>query len=153
MTKIDFTVANEDQNLVPVKAHVGDAGYDLKSAEDVTIPAGGKNIVMVHTGVRIALPQQSTDWCWCAYVLPRSGLSKNTHLQITNSPGLIDSGYRGEICVLMRNYGDTDYIIHKYDRIAQLVIAGVPTVVMENAVEGTLDESDRGEAGFGSTGK
>jgi len=101
---------------------------------------------MVHTGLRIALPEG-----WAAYILPRSSIGMKTGLRLSNSVGVIDSEYRGEIGVMYDNHSDSEYIIHKGDRIAQMIV--MPIHQFRPEVVDTLDNTSRGEDGFGSTGK
>jgi len=110
---------------------------------NVTVPARGR--VLVPTGLVINLPP-----LYEAQVRPRSGLALKNGITVLNTPGTIDSGYRGEIGVILMNHSDTDFAVNTGDRIAQLVIAPVtqPTIVEADEV----DVTDRGEGGFGSTG-
>ena len=130
--------------VLPAYAHPSDAGMDVRSVEDVMIPVGGR--VLVHTGLVMLLPPM-----YEAQVRPRSGLALNHGVTVLNTPGTIDSGYRGEICVILANFGDAVFQLKKGDKIAQIVIAPVtqPEVVETDVV----DETDRGASGFGSTGK
>jgi dUTP pyrophosphatase len=129
---------------LPAYAHEGDAGLDLRSAEDVTIPPLGR--VLVGTGFALAIPPG-----FAGFVQPRSGLALKQGLSLANSPGLIDSHYRGEIKIILINLDPTTPIdIHRGDKIAQLVVQPVAECAL---VESTsLDATGRGEAGFGSTG-
>lgn len=130
--------------VLPAYAHPSDAGMDVRSVEDLTIPCGKR--ALVHTGLVMLLPP-----AYEAQVRPRSGLAAKFGVTVLNSPGTIDSGYRGEICVILANFGDTDFPIKKGDRIAQIVIAPVMQPTTEEVT--TIDETDRGAAGFGSTGQ
>ena len=129
--------------VLPAYAHASDAGMDIRSVEDVTIPVGGR--ALVRTGLVMLLPPM-----YEAQVRPRSGLALKHGVTVLNAPGTIDSGYRGEVGVILANFGDAAFPVRKGDKIAQLVIAPVtqPEVV-ETAV---VDETDRGAGGFGSTG-
>lgn len=132
-------------DAVPSYAHPGDAGADLTAAERVTIPAAGGR-AMVATGIRIALPEG-----FAGFVLPRSGLAAKHGITCLNAPGLIDSGYRGEVKVILVNTDPTtDYTVEVGDRIAQLVVQPVAQAVFTKVDK--LDEHVRGEGGFGSTG-
>ena len=142
MVKISMEKGAED--LFPAKARPGDAAWDLRSRVDAELPVGRS--VAVPTGVRMELPENFE-----AQVRPRSGLALKHDLMLTNSPGTIDSGYRGEVAVIMYNAGVAPYRIRRGDRIAQMVICRLPEVVLEQSDE--LSESDRGTGGFGSTGK
>jgi dUTP pyrophosphatase len=130
---------------LPTRAHEGDAGLDLYAAEAVTIaPAGGR--IDVGTGVAVEIPPGHGG-----LVLPRSGSARKHGITLTNAPGLIDAGYRGELRVLILNTDPTEaFEIAPGDRIAQLVIVAVatPDPVEVDALSG----SERGEGGFGSSG-
>ena len=129
---------------VPVYAHPGDAGADLRAAEAVDLAPGQR--ATVGTGVSIALPDG-----YAAFVVPRSGLAMKHGITIVNSPGTVDAGYRGEIRVTLLNTDTTEaYSVAIGDRIAQII---VQPVVRARFVEvEKLPGSQRGEAGFGSTG-
>lgn len=128
----------------PVYAHPGDAGADLRSAEPLVLGPGER--ATVGTGVAIALPEG-----YVAFVVPRSGLAARHGITIVNSPGTVDAGYRGEIRVTLLN---TDarhsYEVAAGDRIAQLIVQRV--VQARFIPVETLPGSERGDAGFGSTG-
>lgn len=132
-----------DGGSVPRYARDGDAGADLTSSEFVLIPAGGR--ALVKTGIKIAIP-----YGYVGLVHPRSGLALKHGITVLNTPGTIDSGYRGEVGVILQNFGNETFTVNPGDRIAQLVIQKVSTVEFE--VVDALTESDRGEGGFGSTG-
>lgn len=136
-----------DQNCLPIKGHQKDSGYDLKSMFDYVIKSGQR--CLVDTGINIRLPQEQ-GWIWQAQIRPRSGLSLKKGISITNSPGTIDNSYTGNICVIIHNLGDQEFIINKYDRIAQMVITRIPEI--ELCIVDTLQDTDRGDGGFGSTG-
>jgi dUTP pyrophosphatase len=130
---------------LPSYAHPGDAGLDLTAREDATIAAAGGRLLM-PTGISIAIPVG-----YCGLVMPRSGLALRHGISIVNAPGLIDAAYRGEIKVVLVNTDPTDdYVIHRGDRVAQLVIQRVEQVGW-NVVD-DLDGVDRG-GGFGHTGR
>lgn len=129
----------------PERAHPSDAGFDLVSVEELTIPPHGRAVV--GTGIAIQLPEG-----WCAVTTPRSGRAAREGLSIANTPGVIDAGYRGEIKVICLNTDpDQDIRIQAGDRIAQLLVLPVPAVEFTENTE--LDQSSRGVGGFGSTGK
>lgn len=131
----------------PSKAHKGDAGFDLRSTEEVELPPGGR--ALVKTGISIAIPDG-----WAGFVLPRSGLSVKHGISLVNTPGLIDSGYRGEIMVPLINHGlDEAFTVEAGMRVAQIVFVRVGDALFSE-VE-SLDESSdgRGEGGFGSSGR
>lgn len=128
----------------PTYAKPGDAGADLRSTEDVVIPARSR--VMVPTGVSIALPNG-----YVGLVHPRSGLAAKHGITVLNTPGTIDAGYRGEILVILYNSSDTDFEVSRGDRIAQLLIQAVDKAKFVSVEK--LPDSDRGETGFGSSGR
>lgn len=135
-----------DEGLpTPVYANPGDAGLDLYAAKDVILQPGQR--VMIPTGIAIAIPQG-----YAGFVQPRSGLAAKQGFSIVNTPGLIDSGYRGEIGVIGLNTDtQSEITIKRGDRVAQLVIQEVPVVELLEVNE--LDETERSSGGFGSTGK
>ena len=129
---------------MPARAREHDAGLDLYAAEAVTIEPGAR--VLIPTGIALAIPEG-----YAGFVLPRSGLAVRHGLTLLNTPGLIDSGYRGEVKVLLCNHDRAAATIARGDRIAQLVIQRVePTELVE---VDELPPSDRGARGFGSTGR
>jgi len=127
----------------PRKAHIGDAAVDLQTRSDIVIEPGER--VAAPTGLAVAIPEG-----YAGLVLARSGHARRAGVGVVNGPGLIDSGYRGEIAVLLINHGDETVRFEAGDRIAQLAIVAVPTVDWVEADD--LDPSDRGEGGFGSSG-
>lgn len=129
--------------VLPAYAHASDAGMDVRSVEDVVIPAGGR--ALVHTGLVMLLPPG-----YEAQVRPRSGLALKHGITVLNTPGTIDSGYRGEVGVILANFGSEGFAVAKGDKIAQIVVAPVTQAAIEEAYE--IDETDRGAGGFGSTG-
>ncbi|MDO5066267.1 MAG: dUTP diphosphatase [Propionibacteriaceae bacterium] len=138
-------VVLDDAEALPLHAHPGDAGADLRATHPVRLAPGER--ALVGTGVRIALPEGTFGM-----VTPRSGLAARCGLSIVNSPGIIDQGYRGEIKVCLVNLDPREAIdIAAGDRIAQLVV--VPFVRAEFVITSTLDATPRGEGGYGSTGK
>lgn len=142
MSDLSLPVCEASGENVPAYSHAGDAGADLKSSVDEKVPARGKSLIA--TGIRLKLPAGHVGLIW-----PRSGLAVKHSLDC--GAGVIDSGYRGEIKVLLFNHSDQDYSIKRGDRIAQLIIQKVERVNFI-PVE-TLEETVRGENGFGSTGK
>ena len=129
--------------VLPAYAHPSDAGMDVRSVDDMTLAPGKR--ALVHTGLVMLLPPMFE-----AQVRPRSGLALKAGVTVLNSPGTIDSGYRGEVGVILINLGDTDFVIKKGDKIAQIVIAPVTQPEIVETAE--IDETDRGAGGFGSTG-
>lgn len=135
----------DDQLSPPRYQHEGDAGFDLTSRIDLTLHPGER--AMVPTGLALAIPSG-----YAGFVLPRSGLAIRHGIALVNSPGLIDSGYRGEIAVVIINTDkDQPFDIRRGDRIAQMVIQKVEEARFVEVEE--LDETSRGAGGFGSTGK
>ena len=130
---------------MPSRAHPGDAGLDLHAAEDVSLKPGER--ASVPTGIAVAIPKG------CAgFVVPRSGLAAKHGIGVVNAPGLIDSGYRGEIRVLLVNLDQNEaFELRRGERIAQLVIQRVEEATLREV--GELPPSARGEGGFGSTGR
>lgn len=129
---------------LPGPAHPGDAGLDLTARESVVIDPGDR--AAVPTGIALDIPTG-----YAGLVLPRSGHAWRHGIALVNSPGLIDSGYRGEIQVLLINHGKESVRFERGERVAQLVIVAVPTVTWEEVDQ--LSDSRRGAAGFGSTGR
>ena len=146
---VQIAVRQLDAELpLPVTAHSGDAGVDLHSREDVLISAAGGRM-LVPTGIAVAIPDG-----YVGLVVPRSGLAVKHGVTLVNTPGIIDSGYRGELKVVMINTDPaTDYQVARGDRIAQLVIQRVENVtwlVVDKLVD-ELESNDRG-GGFGHSG-
>ncbi|MBE6390851.1 MAG: dUTP diphosphatase [Lentisphaerae bacterium] len=144
MTEIKIAMLENCDDLMPVKAHDDDAAFDLRSRVDMVLPV--RKSTLVPAGFAIELPPD-----YEAQIRPRSGLALKHDLMLTNSPGTIDAGYRGEVGVIMYNGGTSEFPIRRGDRIAQMVINQLPRVTL--AKTDTLSESGRGSGGFGSTGK
>jgi dUTP pyrophosphatase len=129
----------------PARAHEGDAGYDLHAAEPAALAPGAR--ASVGTGIAVAIPDG-----YAGLVLPRSGLAARHGISVVNAPGLIDSGYRGELRVLLLNTDrDSSFEVEVGDRIAQLLIVAHGAPEMAEVAE--LGESTRAAGGFGSTGR
>ncbi|MGA9159327.1 MAG: dUTP diphosphatase [Actinomycetota bacterium] len=144
MTEFAFRRLDPDAAL-PERAHPGDAGFDLRSIEDVEVGPGER--AMVRTGLAVAIPEGHAG-----LVLPRSGLASKHGLTLANAPGLIDAGYRGELICAMVNLDPQESVkIASGDRIAQLVVVAVPD--LRPAWVAELPPSGRGDGGFGSTGR
>lgn len=139
---LSFKRINPDA-VLPSYAHPGDAGMDLRAVDDAVIPPGGR--ALVHTGLVVNLPP-----AYEAQVRPRSGLALKSGVTVLNTPGTIDAGYRGEIGVILANFGAEPFAVRKGDRIAQMVVA--PVTFAEIVETDSIDETDRGAGGFGSTG-
>jgi len=131
---------------LPAYATEGSAGMDLRAAVEapVTIPAGGR--AMVPTGLSVEIPRGFEG-----QVRGRSGLAARHGVGIPNAPGTIDSDYRGEVCVILANWGDQPFVVARGERIAQLVIAPVARAELVEVEE--LAGSERGAGGFGHTGR
>jgi dUTP pyrophosphatase len=132
-----------DESIAPIFAHENDACADIRSNEDVLIEKGKINLV--STGIAMEIPVG-----YEAQIRPRSGLAFKHGIAIVNSPGTIDSGYRGEVKIIIVNLGNDDFLVKKGDRIAQMAIRSVPKVKF--SIYSDLARSERGEGGFGSTG-
>lgn len=130
---------------LPRRQTPGSAGMDLYAnvGEKICIKKG--NRVLIPTGIKIALP-----YGYEAQVRPRSGLAFKFGITVLNTPGTVDADYRGELCVLLINHGDEDFVVRRGDRIAQLVIAKVEMCLFTEV--DTLPDSIRGDGGYGSTG-
>lgn len=139
---VKIKLINEDA-ILPLQAHPGDAGMDLFSVEDVVIESG--QAALIATGIQLELPAGTE-----AQVRPRSGLALKHSVTVLNSPGTIDEGYRGEVKVILINHGKEAFKVEKGMRIAQMVIAAVAKVNIVATDE--LTASVRGEGGFGSSG-
>ena len=134
-----------DEAQAPTQAHQGDAGFDLYAAEAVTLEPGAR--ASVGTGIAIAIPDGLAG-----LVLPRSGLAARHGISLVNAPGLIDSGYRGEVRVLLLNTDRAEpFEVGVGDRIAQLLLVRFEAPAPEEV--GSLDETVRGSGGFGSSGR
>jgi dUTP pyrophosphatase len=144
---LDLPVVRLDPELpLPAYARPGDAGADLTASEDVVLAARGGR-ALVPTGVAVAVPEGHAG-----LVMPRSGLALRHGVTVLNAPGLVDAGYRGELNVLLVNTDpETEYVVHRGDRIAQFMIVAVEQAVF--TVVDELPESERGGGGFGHTGR
>ena len=132
---------------VPSYARPGDAGADLLARSDAVLACGGGR-ALVPTGVAVAIPDG-----YAGLVLPRSGLALRHGITCLNTPGLIDSGYRGELQVILINHDpEHDYTVRRGDRIAQLVIVAVEEAAFDLVSHDGLGEAERGSGGFGHTG-
>jgi dUTP pyrophosphatase len=129
--------------VMPSYAHPGDAGMDICSREALVIPPGGR--ALVHTGLVFQLPPDAE-----AQVRPRSGLALKQGVTVLNAPGTIDAGYRGEVGVILANFGSEPFQVTVGMKVAQVVVAPVAQATLVETVE--TDETERGAGGFGSTG-
>jgi len=144
MVKVLISRDDKAKNFdLPEYATQGSSGVDLRASEDYIIKSGER--ALVATGIRLAIPAG-----YEVQVRPRSGLALKHGIIIPNSPGTIDSDYRGEVRVILMNLGREDFIIKAGDRIAQMILAPVAKISWEECAE--LEETERGSGGFGSTG-
>ncbi len=143
-TTVKFKMHEGCDDLAPRKAHHDDAAYDLRSRVDMELPPGTSTLV--PSGLFLELPPG-----YEAQVRPRSGLALKHNLTLTNTPGTVDAGYRGEVGIIMFNLGKEPFPVRRGDRIAQMVICKLPEIELECVEE--LSDSKRGAGGFGSTGK
>lgn len=133
----------KDNAIIPKYAHQGDAGVDLYSIEDYLLKPSER--VLVSTGIKISIPKG-----YEAQIRPKSGLALNHGISIVNTPGTIDADYRGEIGIITINLGKEDFKIEKGKKIAQMIFNKVEEAEFEEVEE--LENTTRGEGGFGSTG-
>lgn len=145
MADIAVPIQRLDETLaMPSYAYAGDAGLDLRSAEDIVLQPFERRLI--SCGIALAIPRG-----YAGFVLPRSGLAAKHGISIVNAPGLIDSDYRGEIKVILVNLDAHEpFAVSRGDRIAQLVILAVPSVDLAETDD--LGETSRGSGGFGSSG-
>ena len=142
MIELQVQLLSEDA-VLPVQAYPGDAGLDLSACEDVTLAPGARAVV--GTGLAVAVPDGHAG-----FVQPRSGLASRHGITIVNAPGLIDSGYRGEVRVVLLNTDrERPFTVERGMRIAQLVVVPVPGVEAVEVAE--LPAAERGARGFGSS--
>ena len=142
MTSFEVLISCEP-DLMPTIGNPGDAGYDLRSAENAVVPARSRHTV--NTGVSIALPAG-----YVALVHPRSGLAAKHGITVLNAPGTVDAGYRGQMLITLVNHSDEDFEITRGDRIAQMLFQKFESARFVHVT--VLPGSQRGSAGFGSTG-
>ena len=138
----------EESAIVPTRATDTDAGYDLYSINDGVVPAGGRKVV--GTGIAIAIPESKNVFAPSYYgrVAPRSGLAVKKGIDVL--AGVVDAGYRGEVGVVLQNLSDEDFPYKKGDRVAQLILEQCNTIGWVELDE--LEDSERSDGGFGSTG-
>ncbi|MGL6108214.1 dUTP diphosphatase [Romboutsia sp.] len=132
-----------EEAIIPNFAHKGDAGMDLYSIEEVVIPPSQTRLI--KTGISLQLPKMTE-----AQVRPRSGLALKHSVTVLNTPGTIDEGYRGEIGVILINHGKEEFIVEKHMKIAQMVVKPIYDINILQVED--LNDSERGQGGFGSTG-
>jgi dUTP pyrophosphatase len=139
-------IVNKSQNIIPFYSTVQSAGMDLRADLDGPLLLKPLERKLVPTGLYIQLPDG-----YEAQIRPRSGLAINKGVTVLNSPGTIDADYRGEIKIILINLSQEDFTVNQGDRIAQMIISSYKQIVWEEVAQ--LDISDRGEGGFGHTGK
>ena len=145
MVKVLIKKLNPSVQLPSYKTY-GASGMDLMAFIEKPIKLKPGKSYLVPTGLSVAIPEE-----YEIQIRPRSGLAAKNNISILNTPGTIDSDYRGEIKIILFNHGNEDFIINSNDRVAQMVL--VPIIKMELEETTELPESTRGEGGFGSTGK
>ena len=144
MIELQITRLREDA-VLPAQAYVGDAGLDLAACDRHELGPGER--ALIGTGLAVAIPEGHAG-----FVAPRSGLAVEHGITIVNAPGIVDSGYRGELRVILHNTDRREtFVVEPGMRIAQLLVVPVPAVSLREAEE--LPASERGEGGFGSSGK
>jgi dUTP pyrophosphatase len=136
-------ILTDDASQIPVYQTSGSAACDLKSTDELVIPPGSR--VTVGTGIKLEIPNG-----FGAMVCSRSGLAAKNGIQVLNAPGLCDNDYGGEIKVILHNSGQSEFIVKKGDRIAQLLFFPIFQAIFQKAE--LIDNTARGEGGFGSTG-
>ena len=143
---IQVKIVNEGKQQLPQYATAGSAGMDLRADIDKPIVLKPLERKLIPTGLKIALPVG-----YEAQIRPRSGLAIKYGITVLNSPGTIDADYRGEVCVILVNLSNVDFVVNPSERIAQMVVAKHEQVDFQ--IVETLDETERGDGGFGHTGK
>lgn len=143
---MEVKIVNKSNHRLPEYVTSGSAGMDLKANTTEPIVLGPLERQMIPTGLYIALPEG-----YEAQVRPRSGLAAKYGVTVANSPGTVDADYRGEIKVILINLSNEKFVVNPGDRIAQMVVARYERVEWNEVA--TLDETERGEGGFGHTGK
>ncbi len=142
--QVNFKMDEGCGDLRPHKQHIGDSGFDLKSRISTVLKRG--KFMNVPTGLFLELPLNTE-----AQVRPRSGLAARMGITVLNTPGTVDASYRGEVQVILINHGEQDFVINRGDRIAQMVIQTIPEI--DFVEQESLNDTDRGNGGFGSTGR
>ena len=145
MTKVLIKKLDSSVELPTYKTN-GASGMDLMAFIKETINLKPKSSCLIPTGISVAFPSEFE-----IQIRPRSGLAAKNSISVLNTPGTIDSDYRGEIKVILYNHGDSDFLINNKDRIAQIILT--PVIKMNLEETDNLPETIRGEGGFGSTGK
>jgi dUTP pyrophosphatase len=143
MIELDVSLLKEGAKL-PKQAHRGDGAFDLYAYDAVVVEPRQRQVV--GSGIAVAVPAG-----YGGLVLPRSGLAAQHGVTVLNSPGLIDSGYRGEVRVVLYNASEEPFLVSRGDRVAQLMIVALPEIQIRSV--DMLSEGVRGEGGFGSSGR
>ena len=143
---IQVKIVNKGKQQLPQYATAGSAGMDLRADIDKPIVLKPLERKLIPTGLKIALPVG-----YEAQIRPRSGLALKYGVTVLNSPGTIDADFTGEVCVILVNLSDIDFVVNPSERIAQMVVAKHEQVDFQ--IVETLDETERGDGGFGHTGK
>ncbi len=144
--KIRIRYLENHAGLAPIRRMTeGSSGFDIQAAgpEDIVVEPG--KTALVPAGFELSIPKG-----YEAQVRPRSGLAMRSRIGLLNGPGTVDSDYRGEVCVILYNFGDENYVVQRGARVAQLVFCRLPRV--EIVEDERLDSTDRGPGGFGHTG-
>ncbi len=144
MEEISVTCAG-DPDFLPAYQSEGASGADIRAKLDEAVILLPRQRALIPTGIRLQIPRGVE-----AQIRPRSGLAAKNGVTVLNSPGTIDSDYRGEVKIVLINLGETEFVIHPGDRIAQIVFSTVTRVVFRRTE--TVTETPRGDGGFGSTG-
>jgi len=145
MVKVLIKKLNSEVEI-PVYKTIGASGMDLMAFLEKPIKLNSKNSCLVPTGLSVAFSEE-----YEIQIRPRSGLAAKNNISVLNTPGTIDSDYRGEIKVILFNHGNNDFVINNKDRIAQMILTPIHKMDLEEVNE--LPDTLRGEGGFGSTGK
>ena len=145
MTKIFIKFLSENVSM-PKYETIGSSGMDIEAKLNKSISILPGKVEIIPTGFSLSIPKGFE-----VQIRPRSGLAIKEGISVLNTPGTVDSDYRGEIKVILYNHGDTDFLINNKDRIAQMILT--PVIKMDLEETDTLPETVRGEGGFGSTGK
>ena len=145
MVKVLVKKLNPSVQL-PSYETIGSSGMDLKACIEKPINLEPKNSCLVPTGLAVAFPEK-----YEIQIRPRSGLAAKNNISVLNTPGTIDSDYRGELKIILFNHGNENFVINDNDRVAQMVLT--PIIKMELEETSDLPETVRGKGGFGSTGK
>ena len=146
--KVTLKVINKSNNEAPSYKRKGDSGFDLRAFvnEAVTIPSLER--CLINTGIYVEIPEG-----YEIQVRPRSGLALKNGITVLNTPGTVDSNYRGEICIILANLGKEDFVVENGDRVAQAVLAQVTACDdVHFEITTQINETERNDAGFGSSG-